>query len=137
MYESMINYSATYTDQYQLTMSQVYFLKGQKDNMAVFDYFFRSLPFNGGYAVFAGLDDLLNTLETLRFEPSDLNFLKEKGFHPEFIHYLKDFRFRGTIYSSREGDMVFPTRPVLQVEGNIIEAQIIETILPQGADGAF
>jgi nicotinate phosphoribosyltransferase len=129
MQESMINYTATYTDQYQLTMSQVYFMKGQKDHEAVFDYFFRSLPFNSGYAVFAGLEDLLNTLETLRFDQYDLDFLKEKGFHPEFIQYLQHFRFKGNIYSSREGDMVFPTRPILQVEGNIIEAQIIETIL--------
>jgi len=125
----MIDYTATYTDQYQLTMSQVYFLKGQKDNIAVFDYFFRTLPFNGGYAIFAGLEDLLNTLGTLKFDASDLDYLKQKGFHPEFIDYLKNFRFKGTIYSSREGDLVFPTRPILQVEGNIIEAQIIETIL--------
>lgn len=125
----MIKYTATYTDQYQLTMSQAYYLKGQKDNIAVFDYFFRSLPFSGGYAVFAGLEDLLNTLEKLRFDSTDLDFLKGKGFHPEFINYLKYFRFKGHIYSSREGDMVFPTRPVLQVEGNIIETQIIETIL--------
>jgi nicotinate phosphoribosyltransferase len=125
----MINYTATFTDQYQLTMSQVYYLKGQKDTKAVFDYFFRSLPFNAGYAVFAGLEDLLTILESLRFDQLDLDFLKGKGFHPEFIRYLKTFRFQGTIYSSREGDMVFPVRPVLQVEGNIIEAQIIETLL--------
>ena len=125
----MINYTATYTDQYQLTMSQVYFLKGQKDNRAVFDYFFRKLPFDGGYAVFAGLEDLLNALEILRFDKQDLDFLKEQGFHPEFIRYLKKFRFTGNIYTSREGDIVFPIRPILQVEANIIEAQIIETIL--------
>lgn len=125
----MIDYTATYTDQYQLTMSQVYFLKGQKNNRVVFDYFFRKLPFNSGYAVFAGLGDLLNTLESLRFDPLDLEFLKKQGFHPDFIHYLKDFRFDGTIYSSQEGDLVFPTRPILQVEGNIIEAQIVETLL--------
>jgi len=125
----MINYTATYTDQYQLTMSQVYFQKGQKDNRAVFDYFFRNLPFEGGYAVFAGLEDFLNALEILRFDKQDLDFLKEHGFHPEFIHYLKKFRFTGNIYSSREGDIVFPIRPILQVEANIIEAQIIETIL--------
>lgn len=129
MHKSMIDYTATYTDQYQLTMSQVYFLKGQKNSRAVFDYFFRSLPFNSGYALFAGLEDLLNTLETLTFDPEDLEFLKEKGFHPEFIAYLKQFRFNGTIYSSHEGDLIFPTRPILQVEGNLIEAQIIETIL--------
>jgi nicotinate phosphoribosyltransferase len=125
----MINYTGTYTDHYQLTMSQVYFLKGQKDNQAIFDYFFRKLPFDAGYALFAGLEDLLNALEILRFDKQDMDFLKEQGFHPEFIRYLRKFRFTGNIYSSREGDIVFPIRPVLQVEGNIIEAQIIETIL--------
>jgi len=125
----MINYTATYTDHYQLTMSQVYFLKGQKDNQAVFDYFFRKLPFDSGYAVFAGLEDLLNALEILTFDKQDLDFLKEHGFHHEFIEYLKKFRFAGNIYTSREGDIVFPTSPILQVEANIIEAQIIETIL--------
>lgn len=125
----MIDYTATYTDQYQLTMSQVYFLKGQKDSRAVFDYFFRSLPFNSGYAIFAGLEDLLSILETLHFDQQDLDFLKEKGYHPEFLEYLGNFKFTGTIHSSREGDVIFPVRPILQVEGNIIEAQLIETIL--------
>ena len=125
----MINYTATYTDKYQLNMSQVYFLKGQKTNKAIFDYFFRKLPFNGGYAIFAGLEDLLNTLESLRFDKRDLEFLKESGYHPDFISYLKKFRFNGNIYSSTEGDLVFPLCPVLQIEADIIEAQIIETIL--------
>lgn len=125
----MINYTATYTDQYQLTMAQVYFQKGRKDEKAVFDYFFRKLPFNGGYAVFAGLEELLGILENLNFEKNDLNFLLEKGFPEEFIDHLKDFRFKGTIYSSLEGDIIFPTRPVLQVEATIIEAQVIETLL--------
>ncbi len=125
----MINYSASYTDQYQLTMSEVYFLKGQKENKAVFDYFFRKLPFDGGYAVFAGLDDLLSILENLSFEKADLEFLSDQGLNKEFIGYLEDFRFNGNVYSSLEGDLIFPTRPVLQVEANIIEAQIIETLL--------
>jgi len=125
----MINYTATYTDKYQLAMSQVYFLKGQKETKAVFDYFFRKLPFNGGYAIFAGLEDLLNTLDMLRFDKDDLVYLKELGYHTDFISYLQDFRFSGNIYSSEEGDMVFPVRPVLQIEANIIEAQIIETLL--------
>jgi nicotinate phosphoribosyltransferase len=125
----MINYTATYTDLYQLTMSQVYFMKGHKDTTAVFDYFFRKLPFDAGYAVFAGLDNLLDTLETLRFDNKDLDFLKKQGFHTEFLDYLKKFRFSGNIYALHEGDIVFPIQPVLQVEGNIIEAQIIETLL--------
>tara|TARA_R100000935_G_C2733884_1_gene123107 strand:- start:13 stop:207 length:195 start_codon:yes stop_codon:yes gene_type:complete len=63
----MLNFSATYTDQYQLAMAQVYFQNGQKDTTAVFDYFFRKLPFGNGYAIFAGLEDLLEVLENLRF----------------------------------------------------------------------
>jgi len=125
----MFNYTALYTDQYQLTMAQAYFMKGHKDDMTVFDYFFRKLPFGGGYAVFAGLEVLLDILENLRFDKNDLKFLKEKGFYKEFISYLEKFRFRGNIYCANEGDLVFPVRPVLQVEANIIEAQIIETIL--------
>jgi len=125
----MIDYTATYTDKYQLTMSQVYFLKGQKNTRAVFDYYFRKLPFNGGYAIFAGLEDLLDTLDILRFDNNDLEYLKKLGYHPDFINYLKNFRFSGNVYSSHEGDLVFPIRPVLQIEANIIEAQIIETLL--------
>src|SRR5512133_880360 len=125
----MINYTATYTDKYQLTMAQVYFLKGHVKTRAVFDYLFRRLPFNGGYAIFAGLEDLLKILTSLRFSKQDLDFLKELEFHSDFIKYLENFRFTGNIFSSREGDLVFPVRPVLQVEANIIEAQIIETVL--------
>ena len=125
----MFDYSASYTDLYQLTMAQVYYLKGRRDYNAVFDYFFRRNPFDGGYAIFAGLESLLGVLETLTFTKSDLDFLKELGFHPRFIRYLKNFHFRGTIHSSQEGDIVFPLQTVMQVEGNIIETQVIETLL--------
>jgi len=110
-------------------MAQAYFIDGQKNDVAVFDYFFRKLPFGGGYAVFSGLEVVLDILENLRFDKNDLEFLKEQGFNPEFVNYLKEFRFRGNIYSSSEGDLIFPVRPVLQVEANIMEAQIIETLL--------
>ncbi|KGP62951.1 nicotinate phosphoribosyltransferase [Legionella norrlandica] len=125
----MINVTGTYTDQYQLAMTQVYFLKGQKDHNAIFDYFFRDLPFKGGYAIFAGLDDLLDILEQLRFDERDIEFLQDQQMHPEFINYLKQFKFNGTVYASIEGDLVFPTRPVVSIEASIIEAQIIETLL--------
>ncbi|MEX1122480.1 MAG: nicotinate phosphoribosyltransferase, partial [Balneolales bacterium] len=121
--------TGTYTDQYQLTMAQVYFLKGQKDNTAIFDYFFRKLPLMGGYAIFAGLEDLLEILENLHFDEKDIRFLHEQGLHPEFLKYLETFRFEGNIYSSPEGNPVFPILPVLTVEAKIIEAQIIETLL--------
>ncbi|WP_373057338.1 nicotinate phosphoribosyltransferase [Zunongwangia sp. H14] len=125
----MFNFTATYTDQYQLAMAQVYFEKGQKDEQAVFEYFFRKLPYNGGYAVFSGLENLLKIIEELRFDPADIKFLKTKGFKEDFLNYLQEFRFRGNIISAKEGDVVFPTRPVLQVEANMIEAQLIETLL--------
>lgn len=125
----MLDFTATYTDQYQLTMGQVYFLKGQKDHVAVFDYFFRKIPFGGGYAVFAGLEDVLRILEDFRFSTDDIEYLRAQGLHPAFVDYLAGFRFTGNIYSSREGDLVFPIRPVLTVEAKIIEAQVIETML--------
>lgn len=125
----MQKFTATYTDQYQLAMAQVYFKKGHREHRAVFDYFFRKLPFGGGYAIFAGLEDLLEIIENLRFSEEDIEYLKKQDFDDDFLEYLKNFKFKGSIYSVREGDVVFPTRPVLQVEANIIEAQIIETIL--------
>ena len=123
-----MNITAAYTDLYQITMAQVYF--GTKPTgRAVFDYYFRHNPFKSGYSIFAGLEDVLEILETLKFSESDISYLKQKGFETDFLDYLKNFRFKGNIYSSKEGDVVFPNRPILQVEANIIEAQIIETLL--------
>ena len=121
--------TGSYTDLYQLTMGQVYFLRGDKDAPATFDYFFRKLPFSGGFAVFAGLETVMDILEDFRFDSKDLAFLKEQGFHPEFLDYLKDFEFRGSVYSALEGEVVFPTEPILRVEASIIEAQIVETMI--------
>lgn len=125
----MQNLTGTYTDKYQLTMAQAYFLKGQKEEKAIFDYYFRKAPFKGGYAIFAGLQDLVEILEHLQFSQEDIDFLKEEGFNLDFLNYLKSFRFKGSIYSCQEGEVVFPNCPILRVEANIIEAQIIETLL--------
>lgn len=125
----MIDFTATYTDQYQLAMAQVYFLRGPEKRTAVFDYFFRKLPFEGGYALLSGLEDLIDIVEGLRFDERDLNYLKDQNFDSRFIDFLSDFRFTGNIYSHREGDLVFPTAPVLQVEADILEAQILETLV--------
>ncbi|MDX1272085.1 nicotinate phosphoribosyltransferase [Bizionia paragorgiae] len=123
-----MNITAAYTDLYQITMAQVYF-STKPDGRAVFDYYYRSNPFDGGYSIFAGLEDVLDVLENLKFSPTDLAYLEQQGFEKDFLEYLKAFRFRGSIRSCKEGDVVFPTRPILQVEANIIEAQIIETFL--------
>jgi nicotinate phosphoribosyltransferase len=125
----MFDFTGTYTDQYQLAMGQVYFQKKQQGNKATFDYFFRKLPFEGGYAVFAGLETILEVLKDFRFSEKDIDFLKHQGFESDYLEYLKDFRFSGDIYSVPEGEVVFPTEPIVRIEANIIEAQIIETFL--------
>lgn len=118
-----------FTDHYELTMAQAFFLSGKKDMTASFDYFFRNPPFKGSYVVYAGLQDLLNLLESYEFGKEDCDFLHKTGFHSDFIEYLKGFRFRGNILAPLEGEIVFPVEPVMRVEGNIIETQLIETLL--------
>ena len=127
----MKNFSVTgsYTDLYQLTMAQVYYLTGKNTQAAVFDYFFRKLPFGGGYTVFAGLGDLLDILQDLHFTRDDIDYLKGIGLNKDFVSDLEKFKFGGTIFAAKEGELVFPNEPVLRVEGNIVEAQIIETLL--------
>ncbi len=122
-------HSALYTDYYELTMAQGYYLTGRHEEQACFDYFFSKLPFQGGYVVFAGLQDLLEILQGLRFQPEDIDYLKSQGFNDRFLSYLKDFEFRGTIYSVIEGEIVFPNEPILRIHGTILETQIVETLV--------
>lgn len=117
------------TDLYQLTMMQAYFDDGRENDPVSFDYFFRKLPFNGSFVVFAGLDELLNELAKLKFNKAELNFLSKLGFKDEFLNYLVNFRFAGDIYSFEEGSIVFPNEPILSVRGKLIECQFIETLL--------
>ena len=121
--------SGLYTDYYELTMAQGYFLSGKKDDPAVFDYFFRANPFDGGYVIFAGLDNLLEALAQFTYDQCELDYLRDQGFSDDFLTYLIPFRFQGTVSSVREGEVVFPLAPLVRVEGNIIECQLIETIL--------
>ncbi|MCY1634288.1 nicotinate phosphoribosyltransferase [Marinifilum sp. D737] len=118
-----------YTDFYELTMAQGYFLSGKKQEQTVFDYYYRTNPYKGGYLVFAGLYDLLQILQNFRYDDKNIEFLRKSGLREEFLNYLKDFKFNATIYSVREGEIVFPNEPIVRVEGNIIEAQLIETLL--------
>ena len=122
-------FSGLYTDFYELTMSQAYFLSGKKDERVIFDLYFRKNPFGSGYTVFAGLEDAVNAVLNFRFSENDLDYLHSLGFNKDFLDYLKDFRFTGNIYSFREGDIVFNNEPLIKVEGNIIEAQLLETML--------
>ncbi len=123
------NQSGLFTDHYELTMAQGYFLSGKKDTPARFDYFFRKAPFKGSYVIFAGLQNLLEMLEKYSFDGKSIDFLESRGFNPEFLEYLGSFRFKGNVFAPLEGEVVFPYEPVLSVEGNIIECQLIESML--------
>jgi nicotinate phosphoribosyltransferase len=123
-------YSALLTDLYELTMLAGYFEKGMHRKKAVFDLFFRKNPFHGGYAVFAGLQPALQYLSQLRFTENDLDYLRGLGlFKREFLDFLKDFRFRGQVTAPSEGTVVFANEPLLTVEGELAETQLVETAL--------
>ena len=124
-----IDRPTSYTDYYELTMAQGYFLEGKGEQTATFDYFFRKNPFDGGYVIFSGLNELVSTLEDFQFKEQELEYLEKEGFQADFLDYLSDFKFKGSIYSAREGEAVFPNVPVLKAEGNIIETQILETLV--------
>ncbi len=118
-----------FTDHYEFTMAQGYFLDGRADANACFDYFFRKNPFNSGYVIFAGLQDFLEMLSDFKFNENSISHLRRVGFEDSFLDYLKEFKFSGNIYAPKEGEVIFSNEPVLKVEGNIIETQLIESML--------
>jgi nicotinate phosphoribosyltransferase len=110
-------------------MMQGYF-HHRRNPRVVFDMFFRRQPFNGGFAVFAGLEDLLDSLPSLRMEAEDIAYLRTlRLFSEDFLSYLKGFRFRGDVYAMREGELVFPNEPLVRIHGSLLEAQLIESFL--------
>ncbi len=117
------------TDLYELTMMQGYLLTDHNPQV-VFDMFYRRQPFHGGFAVFAGLEDMLRAVSSLRFSPEELSYLEGlKFFRREFLDYLADFRFTGDIYAMDEGTIVFPNEPLVRVHARLIEAQLLESML--------
>lgn len=130
------NYSML-TDQYELNMANSYFESGMKDTVGVFDVFFRKVPSNGGYALMAGVDKVIEYINNLKFNDNDLAYFKSLGYGEEFINYLKDFKFTGNIYAIPDGTPVFPNEPILTVEAPLIEAQIIETAVLSLLNGAM
>ena len=118
------------TDFYEFTMSNGYFSKHMNDKIAYFDVFFRKIPDNGGYVIFAGLEQIIDYICNLKFEDKDIEYLRSQNkFSNDFLNYLKNFKFTGDIYSVREGTVVFPNEPLITVRAPIIEAQILETML--------
>lgn len=118
-----------HTDLYQINMAEAYWADGMHERKAVFELFFRKLPFGNGYAIFAGLERILDYIQNFHFSESDLAYLEELGYQEDFLTYLKDLRFTGNIYSMKEGELVFPQAPLVRVEASLIEAQLIETAL--------
>ena len=118
------------TDFYQLTMANGYFNNGMKDTIAYFDMFFRKVPDDGGYAIMAGVEQLVEYLEDLRFTDEDIAYLEGRGcFSKGFLDYLKNFRFECDVWAIPEGEIIFPGEPIVTVRGPIIQAQFIETML--------
>src|SRR5574344_600132 len=115
-------------DFYELTMGNGYFEAGYKDRITYFDVFFRKVPDGGGFAIAAGLEQLIDYIENLHFTEEDIAYLRgRKLFCEEFLDYLRDFRFTGDIYAIPEGTPVFPKEPLVIVRAPAIEAQLIET----------
>ncbi|MUG45648.1 nicotinate phosphoribosyltransferase [Paenibacillus woosongensis] len=122
---------ALHTDKYQINMIYAHWVNGTHERKAVFEAYFRKLPFGNGYAVFAGLERIVQYISHLQFSDSDIEFLgrQEENYDPAFLELLRNFRFKGNLYAVPEGALVFPSEPLIRVEGTIMEAQLIETAL--------
>ena len=117
-------------DFYELTMGNGYFTSGMKDRITYFDVFFRDVPDKGGFALCAGLDQIIRYIQDLHFSDEDIEYLRGKQlFSEEFLNYLRSFRFTGDLYAIPEGTPVFPREPLITVRAPAIEAQLIETFL--------
>jgi len=128
-----MRHDANYTmlfDFYELTMGNGYFQNGFKDRICYFDVFFRSVPDGGGFAIAAGLEQVVKYIQNLHFTEEDLEYLRSKGcFCEEFLNYLRTFRFTGDIWAVPEGTPIFPGEPFLTVRAPAIQAQFIETYI--------
>ena len=117
-------------DFYELTMARGYFHSDIKDKIAYFDVFFRKVPEGGGYAIFAGLEQIIEYINSIKFEKDDIEYLRSKKiFDEEFLAYLESFKFTGDIWSVPEGTVIFPGEPIMTVRAPAIEAQFIETFV--------
>ncbi|GAB2672175.1 nicotinate phosphoribosyltransferase [Paenibacillus thermoaerophilus] len=120
-----------HTDKYQINMMYAHWYHGTLNRKAVFEAYFRKLPFGNGYAVFAGLERIVRYLQELHFNEADIAYLasQEEGYDPAFLEELRRFRFTGNLWCVPEGTVVFPNEPLLRVEATVFEAQLIETAL--------
>ena len=117
-------------DFYELTMGNGYYAAGMEDRVCYFDVFFRDVPDQGGYAIAAGLEAIVDYVQNLRFDEEDIAYLRSRGiFSEEFLDYLKNFKFTGDIWAVPEGTPIFPMEPVITVRAPAIQAQLLETYM--------
>lgn len=118
------------TDFYEITMANGYFKHGLKDKTVCFDMFFRKIPDGGGFAIMAGVEQLIKYIKELKFTDEDIEYLRSKNmFCEEFLDYLKNFKFSCDVWAVKEGTPIFPAEPIVKVKGPAIEAQFIETMI--------
>ncbi len=121
---------ALHTDAYQVNMVETYWDDNIHNRRSVFEAYFRKLPFDGSYVVFAGLNRVIDYIANFKLSGSDIDYLhNELGYQDDFLDYLKSFRFDGNIRCVREGELVFPNEPMLEVDAKLTQAQWIETPL--------
>ena len=121
---------AMLTDFYEFTMSQAFFDAGDENKKAYFDVFFRTNPLEGGYTISNGLGDIINFVKDFHYTKADIDYLRSTGqFTEDFLRYLSNLRFNGDIWAIPDGTPVFPNEPVITVRANIIEAQLLESLM--------
>ncbi|AXI26508.1 nicotinate phosphoribosyltransferase [Gemella sp. ND 6198] len=121
---------ALHTDLYQINMGYAYFKDGIHERKSYFDAYFRKIPFGGGYAVFAGLAKIIEYVNSFKFTEADIEYLDKLGYYDkEFLDYLKNLKFTGSIRSVREGEIIFGNEPLIRIEAPLIQAQLMETAI--------
>ena len=117
-------------DLYEMTMANGIMQSDMRDTITYFDMFFRRVPDNGGYAIMAGIEQLIDYLNNLHFDDSDIEYLKSLGlFCDEFIDYLRNFKFECDVWAVPEGTPIFPNEPIVTVRGPAVQAMLIETMV--------
>ncbi|HDR9224216.1 TPA: nicotinate phosphoribosyltransferase [Burkholderia vietnamiensis] len=117
-------------DLYELTMANGYFVGGHEAQWVAFDVFYRKNPDQGGFAIFAGLEQVIDCVESLHFGEDDIAYFREMGqFDEAFLDYLRGFRFKGDIHAFQEGTIMYPNEPILTVKAPLIDAQLVETAI--------
>lgn len=129
MSTKITNISSMLTELYEIKAAEGYFHSSFKDTVAYFDLFFRKVPDRGGFAIMAGVSQVIEYLKSISFSDEDIEFLRSKGIEEDFLEYLKNFKFECDVYAVPEGTPIFPNEPIIKVRGPVVQAQLIETAL--------